>query len=561
MKTAKLLLAAAFLACPGFAELTMDQRVADFRRLAALYDKQYAPYEWKKTLFGFDALDVAPWLARVRKTTNDLDFYELCVEYVASLNDTHDSFSLPSDFLAAMGLTVDIYDGKVLVEAVNTVLLPARDYPIAVGDEIVSVDGVDVEQLLATFARYAPQSNPRSNRRLTAPRIVTRPQSRMPHAVDTGDKAAVVFRKSDGSVVTLTIPWTKTGTPMVAGRVPSPKSAQAHSTAATTVNPEPAYLTDLLELQTSAAADEGVLGYGARNPIFDLPAGFTLRLGRLASDFFYSGTFQAGGYRIGYIRIPNYAPPSQTLALTQFETEMAFFQANTDGLIVDEMRNTGGNLCFGENIAARLIPYPFHTTAYEIRATRSRVNGFYAALESARARGADSWVIDLWEALFNQMYQAYTENRGRTGPLPICSNSIDRQPAVDRDGKIIAYTKPIIMIIDEFSTSTADSVAAMFQDAGRGLLAGFRSNGAGGNNTSFAAGAYSEGVAGMTLALQVRANPVVTTDYPASTYIENVGVRPEVEIDYMKRENLLQRGKPFVDAVTARMVDYLKNGK
>src|SRR5205814_2158977 len=163
---------------------------------------------------------------------------------------------------------------------------------------------------------------------------------------------------------------------------------------------------------------------------------------------------------IGYIRIPNYAPPSQAVALTQFETEMAFFQDNTDGLIVDEMRNTGGNLCFGENIAARLIPNPFRTTASEIRATRTRVNRYYAK---------------------------------------------------------------------------------------RGLLVGFRTNGAGGNKTSFAAGAYSESSAGMTLALQVRPNPVVTSDFPTTSYIENVGVRPDVEIDYMKRENLLQRGKPFVD--------------
>src|ERR1700720_1631883 len=78
--------------------LMPSQKDADFRYLASLYSTYYAPLDWKKQLFGFDALDLKPWLDRVAKTTTDLDFYELCVEYIASLNDTHDAFSVPSDF-------------------------------------------------------------------------------------------------------------------------------------------------------------------------------------------------------------------------------------------------------------------------------------------------------------------------------------------------------------------------------------------------------------------------------------------------------------------------------
>src|SRR3954471_18216332 len=166
MTSGKILLTAILCVCPLFGELTADQKVADFRRLAALYSKQYAPYEWKRTLFGFDALDLKPWLSRVQSTTTDLDFYELCAEYVASLNDTHDAFQMTSDFVATMGLSVDIYDGKVLIEAINTAVLPPANFPLAVGDEIVSVDGKDVEQLLKDFGKYVPQSNPRSTRRM-----------------------------------------------------------------------------------------------------------------------------------------------------------------------------------------------------------------------------------------------------------------------------------------------------------------------------------------------------------------------------------------------------------
>jgi C-terminal processing protease CtpA/Prc len=115
------------------------------------------------------------------------------------------------------------------------------------------------------------------------------------------------------------------------------------------------------------------------------------------------------------------------------------------------------------------------------------------------------------------------------------------------------------MVIDEFSTSTADSVPSMIQDARRGPLYGKRSNGAGGNNTSFDAGPYSEGFAGMTLALQVRTNAIATTDYPVSNLIENVGVRPDFEAGYMTRDNLLQNGLPFLTGLLQQTASVIRN--
>ena len=81
---------------------------------AGLYAKHYAPHDWKLLLYGFDSIDISPWLDRVNATTNDLDFYELMVEYVSDLHDGHDAYHLPSTFSARLGFTVDIYDGKVL---------------------------------------------------------------------------------------------------------------------------------------------------------------------------------------------------------------------------------------------------------------------------------------------------------------------------------------------------------------------------------------------------------------------------------------------------------------
>ncbi len=555
-----LLFATLFCILPGscLAQLKPEQKLADFQNLVGLYDKFYAPYEWKEQLFGFDALDSTAWLTRVSQTTNDLDFYELCVEYVASLNDTHDAYTLPSDFVARLGFTTDLYDGKLLVDSINRTTLPLSKYPIQIGDEFVSLDGKPVEQLLTDFAKYGRQGNPRSTRRLTAARITIRPQSFMPHAVDVGDSATVVIRSQNGNLQTYDIPWSKTGTPLATGVVPNPAGSVAgrrQADAPIVDDPIPDYMQALVDVQYSGVAnDSGLNGYGSRTPIFALPDGFVQRLGLRSTDFFYSGTYTAGGFKIGYIRIPNYGSLA-TSVQQQFDDEIAYFQKNTDGLVVDEMRNTGGFLCFGENIMTRLATAPFRPIGYGLRAYYSRVAGFYAALESAKRVGAPQWVVDTYQAFYDELNSAYQENRGLTGPLPICGPSFTLNPAS------VTYSKPVMMLIDEFSTSTADSVPAMFQDAGRGPLFGWRTNGAGGTNTTLDAGAYSQGSTGMTLGLQLRPKSIATAEYPVTDRIENVGVRPDIQVDYMTTENLLQQGKPFVTAFTAAIVDLIGKGR
>src|SRR5512145_170874 len=98
---------------PALADLTPDQKEFDFRLLASMYAKNYAPYEWKQQLFGFNLFDIEGWVSRARISANDLEFYEVCAEYVSSFRDAHTSYSFDSTFIADLGFHSDIYDGKV----------------------------------------------------------------------------------------------------------------------------------------------------------------------------------------------------------------------------------------------------------------------------------------------------------------------------------------------------------------------------------------------------------------------------------------------------------------
>jgi hypothetical protein len=207
LRTAIGVLTISLLAVPASAQLTREQKVQDFQNLAALYAKRYAPYEWKKELFSFDLFEIGPWLDRIRRSQDDLEFFEIALEYVASLRDTHSSYAMPSSFVADLGLTVDIYDERVLIETINRTRLPQAQFPFQVGDALVSVDGRTSEAWIRYFSRFRQQGNPRSTRRLNADFLTRRPQSRVPRAIDLPDEAVIVVERESGLLETYVIPW------------------------------------------------------------------------------------------------------------------------------------------------------------------------------------------------------------------------------------------------------------------------------------------------------------------------------------------------------------------
>ena len=215
----KSLICALFLAAvlavppPVSAQLLPEQRSLDFQNLAALYAKRYAPYDWKKQALGFDLFDLKPWLDRVAKAKDDLEFFEIEMEYVASLQDTHSGFSMNSNFVASLGMTVDIYDGKVLIDSINRTQLPVGTYSFQIGDEIVSVDGVSSEDWIQRISKWRKYGNPGTSRRLAAAQITRRTQSNFPRAIEIGPAASVEVRVSSGALQRYTITWAKTGTP------------------------------------------------------------------------------------------------------------------------------------------------------------------------------------------------------------------------------------------------------------------------------------------------------------------------------------------------------------
>ena len=610
----KVLLVAALLSfAPScFAQLTQQQKLTDFKALVALYDKNYGPFDWKKQVFGFDLLNLQPWLDQVEDSRDDLTFYDVCVRYVASLHDSHDEFILPSEYEAFLPLTADIYDGKILIDFVDTSVLDPKVFTFTVGDELVSVDGVSVATWIHILQPYSVNAsgNAFSRDRIAVATILDRLQLIYPFAsrIQPGDSATVVIRNQNtGVTASFSIPWQTIFIPLFQqGPVPNPKN---HSLFSGPSNPGTspfqsmklrARLTnDPWHVSPTAGAARlarpgasavsavpatrrlrqfaakfpnhvpagGLFPFSSPVPLFNPPPGFQLRLNPFAGAEFLSGTFPVGNQTIGFIRIPNFAPFNEANALQEFQNEIAFFQQNTGGLVVDIMGNGGGDGCYMNLLIQYLVPTGFQPIRLQVRATEAWLIDYEVTLFNAELIGAGQDTINTLTSDLQQILQALGQERGNTPPINGLSPAFCfltggalYPPATDAHGSNLAYTKPIVVLTTNFSISAAEFFGATLQDANRVTVYGVRTDGGGGNVVEFNAAPYSEGLSRVTLSLGVRNHDVSSPGFPTAPFIENIGVVPDVQADFQTRANLLTGGQPFVQGFSNLILKLITTG-
>ena len=164
--------------------------------MADQFAKRYAALSWKNTLFGVDMLNIQPFLDRVAASQNDLEFYEICVDYVAQAHDGgHVFFEAPSNFIASLNFFTDIFDGKPLIYSINRLVLPTAQFPFQIGDELVSIDGTSAADLMASLYKYGIISTDRTGAGYAAQALTYRPQTLIPHAINVPDSSTVVIRR------------------------------------------------------------------------------------------------------------------------------------------------------------------------------------------------------------------------------------------------------------------------------------------------------------------------------------------------------------------------------
>ena len=399
--------ACAVLLAPGaLAQLSTDQKVLDFQSLASLYAKRYAPYEWKKTLFHYDALNLTPWLDQVRQTTGDLEYLELLVKYVGALNDTHATYRLPTNYGARLGFTLDSCwsdDGKqnyACITSIDRTVLPSSRYPFVIGDVVLSVDGKNISDYANDMLPFVSAASWDSGWRRAMDLVTTRTQAQYPRLPEVTGNVQVVVQQLVGGQQTYTIPWLVSGTPLL--RIGDARSftatARPKGRASDTDGEMPEYLKAIAKYwEASDKPEAAILGYGSTTPVWTVPSGFARDTSFGSAAEFYIGTMTVRGHKIGYIRLGSFSPTSTTNALNQLDQVIQAFEDNTEGLVFDVMRNTGGSVCYAEEVMARLMTDTWRPTLFRMRAIWSDVSSMASSLALARAVSAHRAPSTCWK--------------------------------------------------------------------------------------------------------------------------------------------------------------------
>lgn len=185
---------------------------------------------------------------------------------------------------------------------------------------------------------------------------------------------------------------------------------------------------------------------------------------------------------IGYLRIPHYSPRSENAndralayatRLAQYEYAIDVLEKNTVGLIIDQDHNCGGSVDYLEKILSLFMNKPFAALQFELLASKKE----YLALKASFDKAPNHTIsYKYWESVLKEMKEAWIAGKYLT-PKVSFSNDRDYFP------NSVAYTKPIIVLIDEMAGSGGDAFPALIQGYGRAKLLGTRTSGLGGHVT------------------------------------------------------------------------------
>ncbi|MBT3182116.1 MAG: PDZ domain-containing protein [Deltaproteobacteria bacterium] len=522
-------IATILISTSGMCDLTRSQKISDAETLISLFKHRYAPILWKKDYLGISVDDLAGELLgeAYRTGGTDEDFYAAMARMAGGMKDTHIWFIIPSHYMTHLGFYCDYVEGRALIDYISRSSNPENNFPFKRGDELISIDGIPVEEILEDLAQYDSHGSQLAEKRFLTQALTIRPQRKFAH-VPTGESVLEIFSQDRGKSETVTIHWFEQNDPLPNTADPEARVSKYNigSSADIELQSDDA-LEDLKNLRWSALLEEKAIeaGIGNRTPFFPLWKSFK----KITEQPLLSGTFKLDGRTIGFIRIPTWHPPSSAPWYKFFEEQIPYFQKNTDAIVIDQTNNGGGNLCLANDIAGYFVSAPIPNLLFHIRANNKRLVMYEGYANECKRYGKNQpKYCPIITRIANSIRKAITEGDALTEPLPLCVDDGLIHPAKDKNGKQIVYTKPVLLLANEWSISAADMFPATLQDADRIEVFGEQTCGAGGSVITSDYMGFTDFRVSQTETLAVRSREVVTTDGVRTRYLENAGVIPDI---------------------------------
>ena len=510
------------------------QTLSTIEFIENVFSSSYAPRDWKAKQSGWNIEDEANKArASVLGLGSDLNIksaQKILRKLVGSTRDYHVGISFHASERATLPIEIRSAEGKFFIVWIDRDKLPEKSFPLLVGDEITGFNGKPIveerNQLLAEIDQNVFETD-----QVLAEMYLTRRVASRGIAVPRGPIELEVTRNKDGKVQTLIhqLTWEY-----------QEEKIKFNSLAAepTNIVPSigtrslaswqmlPGFWKDLVSSKSLNQTNPHMLG--ARQS-------FVPSLGQIfwqteKENKFHAYIFKAeGGGIYGYLRIHSYVAGGDEAK--EFLSIVKRMEESTDAMVIDQVNNPGGSVFYLYSLVAMLTDKPMLTPKHRMIITQADVADALETLKSLEKVANEEEAKKVLGATIggypvsyqlSQFFKGYMQfiveqwNQGvhLSSPFYLGIDKIMPHP----DGR---YTKPILVLINEFDFSGGDFFPAILQDNQRATLLGVRTAGAGGyvNGVEFP---NLLGVAGFSftgsIAERVDLNP-----------IENLGVTPDVK--------------------------------
>lgn len=522
--------------------LTTEQRLQDFRQLVSLMAAEYGPLDYKKNQ-GIADLSVLSqkYESEILQSKSNQEFYNIIFRFVASFQDGHYVVRVPTTRTFSVPFQADLIQGKALITFIDQEKIKAIKFPFALGDEIVSVNGKNIEDYIQSMLPFIGTGNPKSARSYAIWSLTARRGART--VTPTEKSVTFEIRHGQSNIIeTVKLDWTVTGEAIDEDEtLELPENLGKISAANQFID-----FKFLLNPAVEMAGPNADRRYMC-NPIsrVAIPEGAKI----ITEKPFTSYIYNSAKGPIGYVRIPDYYPTdesgnfSEDAAKKYFEKYkyvIAEFEKNTKALVIDQDHNCGGSVALVEDMISLFMNSPFPAQQFRLRTSKST----YLDVKSELAKlDKQTLAYQIWNDVFLAIEKAWkTTKESLTSSVTITGRNTIYP---DREAN---YTKPILILIDQEAGSGGDAFPSLMKGFGRAKLFGQQTGGLGGSVGEYPKLFHSQMLVNMT----------ATQFYkPDGSPVENNGAVPDMTYE-ITRDDFLYGFKNYQKAYTKAVEDLIK---
>jgi hypothetical protein len=464
--------------------------------IQSAFAAQYGPGQWKESHNGWDLdAQIAAAKQKVQSTPNITiaQYHDVLRQFFNSMKDFHVSVQFASTEASSLPFTISGAGGHYFITSINTDRLSPASFPFHVGDELISFGGKPIAQVVAQLQARLGGNTDLTDRALAEMYLTSRSGAGFGD-VTNGPVNVSVKPKGSDQVVTRQLTWDYSPE-LVSNPVRQPFGIQSVPSTPTSAPAIPSMLSPMAAQTSGPDAAANPFGLGNKQS-FVPPLGDVV----WKSDddaIFYAYMFKTpGGHTSGYVRIPSYETDDADAAVAEFAALMKLFQDKADGLVIDQVDNPGGSVPYLYALASMLAKDPLTTPPHHVAITQDDVTQAaqlvalaprvtsdaiaQQALGGGVGRTLDGYPITRDPVWLNMLdYSRFVIaqwNQGKTLTDPVHIEGVN---AIN-PSNVAAFTKPILLLINELDFSGGDFFPAIMQDNKRATLFGTRTAGAGG---------------------------------------------------------------------------------